>query len=319
MNQAPWTLVDVNGQSRVAGGGVTLLTPYSEDFIRALSVHRPGLDLIDELLRSEHPPYIRDRLEILLARFSDRPSWRVLDFGCGAGASSVVLARLGIGRIVGIDLVNDYAALWRQRLREAGFPAVGTFVQSGQGFMLPFRDEAFDAVFLNGVLEHLLPEERQRLLQEASRLIRRGGHLFISETPNRWFPRNSHTKLWFSEWLPAELAAQLAARWGFRRDFPRSGRTAQFRTGFRGMSIQQVRRILGDTVEPLAVDDRITELEFVLPRNPLERSKRRSQVGAILYGLTRLIARMIGQPVAHLAPHLNLIFRKRTLCPEDCV
>lgn len=313
MSDAAWTLEESNGQCRIQGGGVTLVTPYSEAFIRDLAVRRPGLDLIDELLRSEHPPYIRDRLELLLAPFSDRPTWRVLDFGCGAGASAVVLARLGIRRIVGIDLVNDYAAIWRRRLREAGFPRVGTFVQSGLGFRLPFRDGSFDAVFLNGVLEHLLPEERQSLLQEGVRLIRGGGHLFISETPNRWFPRNSHTKLWLSEWLPAGAAAQVAARWGHRTDFPRAGRTAQFRTGFRGMSVRQIRRVLGRTAIALPTDDRITQLEFILPRNPLEQSARRTRLGAVLYRLTRWAAGLTGRSVAHLAPHLNLVFQKREL------
>lgn len=310
MTNAPWTLETIGDRTRIQGGGVTLVTPYSEEFIRALARFRPGLELIDELLRSEHPPYIRDRLEVLLLPFANRSSWRVLDFGCGAGASAVVLSRLGIGRIVGVDLVNDYAGLWRQRLTEAGYPGVGTFVQSGQGLMLPFRDGSFDAVFLNGVLEHLLPEERRSLLLETFRLIAPGAHLFISETPNRWFPRNSHTKLWFSELLPASLAAAWAARFGIRNDFPRSGRTAQFRTGFRGMSAGQIQGILGINAHPVGTPERVTKFEYVLPRNPLEQSERRNRIGAVLYGVNRALAAVLGRPSSHFAPHLNLIFRK---------
>jgi ubiquinone/menaquinone biosynthesis C-methylase UbiE len=287
-----------------------LATPYSADFIERLAAFRPGMELVDELLRSEHPPYIQDRLAVLLAPFPQRQAWRALDFGCGAGASAVVLARLGVGSIVGVDLVNDYAALWRRRLAEAGFPAVGTFVQSGEGFSLPFRDGSFDAVFLNGVLEHLLPEERRSLLHEMFRLLPVGGHLFISETPNRWFPRNSHTKLWFSELLPARLAAAWAARSGVRRDFPRAGRTAQFRTGYRGMSVAQVQGILGAKARLVPADEGVTRFEYVLPRNPLEQSDRRNRLGAILYGLSRGIAALTFRPASHFAPHLNLVFRR---------
>ena len=312
MSAPPWTIeVEGNG-TRIRGGGVSLRTPYSEEFVRRLGAFRPGLELLDELLRSEHSAYIRDRLAVLLEPFSQRATWRALDFGCGAGASAVVLARLGVGRIVGVDLVNDYAALWRRRLVEAGFPDTGTFVQSGQGFSLPFRNGAFDAVFLNGVLEHLLPEERRSLLLETFRLLPPGGHLFISETPNRWFPRNSHTKLWFSELLPAAWAAAWAARSGVRRDFPRTGRTAQFRTGYRGMSVGQARAILGSRARLVSTDERITRFEYVLPRNPLEQSERRSRLGALLYAISRGIAALTFQPSAHLAPHLNLVFRRNS-------
>ena len=191
MKTDSWSLEEIDAKTRrIRGGGVTLDIPYSKELVEQLAVHRPGLDLLDELLRSEHTPYIQDRLALLLEPFPDRADWRALDFGCGAGGSSTVLARLGIGHIIGVDLVNDYAAIWRRRLEEAGYPEVGTFVQAGESLRLPFRDGSFDAVFLNGVLEHLVPEERRDLLAEARRLVRVGGYLFISETPNRWFPRN---------------------------------------------------------------------------------------------------------------------------------
>jgi ubiquinone/menaquinone biosynthesis C-methylase UbiE len=311
MTERPWSLEETGGNTRlIRGGGISLKIPYSQEFVENLAERRPGLDLIDELLRSEHAPYIQERLAVLLAPFPERSGWRALDFGCGAGASSVVLARLGIGRIFGVDLVNDYAPLWRQRLAEAGFSGVGTFVQAGESFKLPFRSENFDAVFLNGVLEHLLPEERTALLREALRLVNVGGLLFISETPNRWFPRNSHNKTWFSEWLPLPLAARYVSRFGMRGDFPRSGRTALYRTGFRGLSLRQVRRLLGSEVELIPSDSRVTELEFLLPRTPLDASEGRKRLGSKLWGLVRGLTGVTGIPAAYLSPHLNLVFRK---------
>ncbi len=304
-----WTLHESDGLRHLSGGGIHLTTVHSSEFIHRLSRHRKGLDLVDELLRSEHPAYIRDRLELLLEPFPERETWRVLDFGCGAGASAVVLARLGIRSIVGIDRVNDYAALWRQRLDEAGFSGVGQFVQAGTGLALPFRDGSFDAVLLNGVLEHMLPEERVSLLREAVRLARRAGRVLVAETPNRWFPRNSHTKLWFSEMMPVGLAAWMAARLGVRSDFPRSNLEAQYRTGFRGMSVRQIRRITeGCTVEPSC--DRLAELEFTTPRNPLQNASNRSRMGSALCSVVRSISRFTGQPLAYLAPHLNVVIRK---------
>lgn len=306
-----WTLEEGDGGTRrISGGGVTLEIPYSRELVEKLAEHRPGLDLIDELLRSEHPPYIHDRLAVLLAPFPERTSWRALDFGCGAGGSSTVLARLGIGHIIGVDLVNDYAAIWRRRLAEAGYPETGTFVQAGESLRLPFLDESFDAVFLNGVLEHLLPEERRDLLGEARRLLAVGGHLFISETPNRWFPRNSHNKTWFSEALPLPLAARYVARFGMRRDFPTRGRTALYRTGFRGLSVRQIKRLLGPSMSLVPSDERVSELEFALPRTPFDASDKRAQFGRTLWRRVRQLAHISGVPPVYFAPHLNLVFRK---------
>jgi SAM-dependent methyltransferase len=302
---------DQDGRRVVAWGGVRVAVPYSRAFLDALARHRRGRDLLDELLRSEHPPYIHDRLKELLRPHGDVASWRVLDYGCGMGGSSTCLARLGVGRIVGVDLVNDYAGIWRARLAEAGYPGTGTFVQAGDTATLPFREGGFDAVFLNGLVEHLTPEERGRLLKEALRLVRPGGHVFVTETPNRWFPRNSHTKLWASEWLPLGVAARLAARFGPRRDFPTRDRTAIYRTGMRGDSVSGIRRAMGEGAEPVATGDALATMEFLVPRNPLETSARKQRLGPWMLALTRLVSKATGRPVAELAPHLNLAFLKR--------
>lgn len=306
----PYELSDGPAGTRVAGGGVVVDTRHSRAFLADLARLRPGLDLVDELLRSEHSPYLESRLRLALEPFPERRQWRALDFGCGPGGSSVVLARLGLTRIVGLDLVNDYASLWRRRLAENGFAGVGTFVQAGAGMRFPFRAGTFDFVLLNGVLEHMLPEERRDLLRAILELVRPGGRVLVAETPNRWFPRNSHTKLWFSEWIPFAAAATLAHRFRIRDDFPREGRTALYRTGMRGMSAAQVARIAGKlgTIEP--TPDAMARLEFTQPRNPLQNPVARSALGRRLLGAARAVATTTGLPLAWLAPHLNVWIRR---------
>ncbi len=294
----------------VAGGGVVLQTRHSRAFLEDLARVRPGLDLVDELLRSEHSPYLEARLRLAFSGIDGVAGWRALDFGCGPGASSVVLSRLGVRRIVGLDLVNDYARLWRRRLAESGHGGEATFVQAGAGMRFPFRPASFDLVLLNGVLEHLLPEERRTLLGALLDLVRPGGRLLVTETPNRWFPRNSHTKLWFSEWMPFGMAAALAHRFRIRDDFPRDGRTALYRTGMRGMSAGQLARIVGDRGRLEPTPEAMAALEFTLPRNPLQNTASRSRTGERLLRLVRAAARATGVPLAYLAPHLNVWIRR---------
>lgn len=295
----------------VSVGSTRVLVPYSPEFVTSLSRLRPGLDLIDELLRSEHEPYLHVRLGQLLANIPRRESLRLLDFGTGAGGSAVVLARLGFRDIVGIDIVSEYGPLWRRRLDEAGFPGVGSFQLVDENRPLSLPSESFDVMLLNGVLEHLLPEERRFVLEEARRVLRPGGILAIAETPNRWFPRNSHTKLWFSEFLPAALAAKAAVAFGIRGDFPRQNRVAQYRTGFRGMSESQIKKLLGPTMRALPTSPTLARDEFELPRNPLQSSTGRSRMGGWLWRLVALAAKAFRRPPSHFAPHLNLLFEKQ--------
>ena len=304
---AAYTLVDGPGGIEITGGGVVLQTRHSRAFLADLARLRPGLDLVDELLRSEHSPYLESRLRLAFAGTTpaEIAAWRVLDFGCGPGASSVVLARLGVRRIVGLDLVNDYAALWNRRLRESGFPGDAMFVQAGRALQFPFGPGSFDLVLLNGVLEHMLPEERSALLRALLGLVRPGGRVLVTETPNRWFPRNSHTKLWFSEWMPFGVAASLAHRFRIRDDFPSEGRTALYRTGMRGISAGQLAQIVGDLGRVEPTPDAMAALEFTLPRNPLQNPSARSRMGERLLRLALPLARATGVPLAWLAPHLN--------------
>jgi SAM-dependent methyltransferase len=294
----------------VVGGGVVIATRHTRGFIEDLARLRPGLDLLDELLRSEHSPYLEARLRLALDGLGDVSGWRVLDFGCGPGASSVVLSRLGLTRIVGLDLVNDYASLWRRRLAESGHRGEATFVQAGAGMRFPFREGSFDLVLLNGVLEHMLPEERRTLLRGLLALVRPGGRMPVTETPTRWFPRNSHTKLWLSEWLPFGMATALAHRFRIRDDFPRRGRTALSRTGMRGMSAGQVARIVGPLGRIEPTPEAMAILEFTLPRNPLQNPASRSRMGERLLRVARAFARATGVPLAYLAPHLNVWIRR---------
>jgi SAM-dependent methyltransferase len=75
---------------------------------------------------------------------------------------------------------------------------------------LPFGDASFDVVFSNSVIEHLTTLERQ---QRFAKELARVGRCYCVQTPNRWFPVETHLLTPFVHYLPKRLQAPLVRRW----------------------------------------------------------------------------------------------------------
>ncbi len=103
-----------------------------------------------------------------------RPGMRLLDAGCGPGTMTIDLAEIvSPGEVVGIDIEPSQIELARTTAAERG--ASNVRFEVSDLYSLPFPDEAFDAVFLHGVLEHL--RDPVRGLREVLRVLKRGGVL----------------------------------------------------------------------------------------------------------------------------------------------
>ncbi len=98
----------------------------------------------------------------------------VLDYGCGHGMASVVLARRG-GRVTAFDLSGGYVAEARARA-DANGVAVDSVQADGE--RLPFADACFDRVWGNAVLHHL---DLRRAASELKRVLRPGGRAVFCE------------------------------------------------------------------------------------------------------------------------------------------
>lgn len=132
------------------------------------------------------------------SRGLDSHQVRVLDCGCGGGASVEYLANAGF-QAVGIDIAQFRSEQWKERGRLPGV----TFVQA-DAVNLPFANENFDIVLSSGMLEHIgVAEEfdpkyrvmpladqtarRKRFLAGCLRALRPYGVLYIDH-PNGSFP-----------------------------------------------------------------------------------------------------------------------------------
>ena len=114
------------------------------------------------------------------AAYVDIPEGGVgLDVGCGSGALTIACAKRNPkGRFVGIDRWGrEYASFSKNRC-EANAKAEGVsnveFMQ-GDALKLDFPDESFDAVTSNYVYHNIGGRDRQEILLETLRTLKKGG------------------------------------------------------------------------------------------------------------------------------------------------
>jgi SAM-dependent methyltransferase len=227
-------------------------TRYPLDLIREIHACK-ALYTCDEIMREEDPDYVERYLrhEVLgyvdAAEFAGR---RVLDFGCGSGASTLVLSRLLPDcELVGIELEERLLRIARARAGHFGRGNL-RFLQSPCGDDLPGDTGTFDFIVFSAVFEHLLPQERRRLLALLWEHLETGGLLFLNQTPHRYAPVETHTTgLPLVNYLPDELACLAATRLSrrVRRD---DDWETLLRAGIRGGTPGEILGILRDFGEP---------------------------------------------------------------------
>lgn len=222
-------------------------TAYPVELIRKIINAKGAVVLCDEIRRDEDPAYVQACLEKDIFGYLPPESFEnkaLLDFGCGAGASTVILARKLIRtQILGVDLEERWLAIARARARFYGSSNV-EFFRSPAGDQLPKDLGPFDYIVMSAVYEHLLPAERKRLLPQLWNQLKLGGVLFINQTPYRYFPFEGHTsRLPLLGYLPDRIALAYA-----RRFSPRVGSQSSWpellRRGIRGADVGEILTIL---------------------------------------------------------------------------
>ena len=102
-----------------------------------------------------------------------------LDVGCGSGALTIACARRNPqARFIGIDRWGREYASFNKPLCEANARAEGvsnTEFRKGDALRLDFPDESFDAVTSNYVYHNIPSSDRQAILLETLRVLKKGG------------------------------------------------------------------------------------------------------------------------------------------------
>lgn len=222
-------------------------TNYPNELISLILEIKGPAWICDEIARDDDPDYVLKHLETEMRayfRFEDLAGKRILDFGCGSGASTMCLAKLfPESSIVGVELESDLLTVAQGRLDYYGFESV-RLVQSPSGTELPDDLGKFDLVVLSAVYEHLLPRERAVVLPHLWSVVNDNGILFLDQTPHRYFPLELHTtSLPLINYLPDRLTLSAARRFSRRVNKDESWESL-LRAGIRGATIGEIEKHL---------------------------------------------------------------------------
>jgi ubiquinone/menaquinone biosynthesis C-methylase UbiE len=121
---------------------------------------------------------------------------KILDAGCGNGGISIAFASAG-AEVTGVEVEEE---LYNISIQHAKLHDLRVNFLLYDGGRLPLQDNSFDAAVSTSVLEHT--SDPVLYLEEILRVLRPGGSLYLT-FPNKLWPKETHTGLWFLTYIPS--------------------------------------------------------------------------------------------------------------------
>jgi SAM-dependent methyltransferase len=178
------------------------------------------MSTVEALMQGVRRQAREKRAGVFRDAFDIGPGTRILDIGSEDGSAiAAVLAGTAV-QPTNVYIADIDTELTQSGHRRFGFVPVD-IPESGE---LPFEDKFFDIVYCSSVIEHVtVPKEmvwsirsdedfrnRAQLSQRMfASEIRRLGKKYFVQTPNKWFPIESHTWLPFVGYLPRAWQLQV--------------------------------------------------------------------------------------------------------------
>ncbi|HJO92923.1 MAG TPA: class I SAM-dependent methyltransferase [Victivallales bacterium] len=114
--------------------------------------------------------YLNNRIKL-------KNNMRILDVGCGFGNNLRPFLELGYD-CAGTEVTEEMADITQKILDKSGYK---TTIRNGYNTSLPFEDKSFDILLSVNVIHYETSlDEITKAFEEYSRVLRKGGYLFLS-------------------------------------------------------------------------------------------------------------------------------------------
>ena len=135
-----------------------------------------------QVLRSSGLSMFYRKAMLRVAKFHELASnkeMKILDVGCGYGTSLFQLSQLGYKNLHGIEPDETLFQHIPKSIAE---------VRKGMAEKIPYPDETFDVVFVNGALHHILGTKQlyEDACEELDRVLKPDGYIVIMEPGRYW-------------------------------------------------------------------------------------------------------------------------------------
>lgn len=108
-----------------------------------------------------------------------KDNFRILDLGSGTGTLLILLKKKHpLAEVIGIDVDPEVIKLAEQKIKHVGLEIR---IEQGAAEKLPYADDSFDRVLSSLVLHHLNFESKLKALEEAYRILKPGGEIYIAD------------------------------------------------------------------------------------------------------------------------------------------
>lgn len=227
------------------------ITSYPYPLINMIAEVKGAAWVCNEIKRDEDESYIQNAIKNDLLSYAGKDDFknkRILDFGCGSGASTSIVARMfPESEILGVEYVESFVEIARMRKEHYSLQNL-SYLVSPDTESLPENIGVFDYVLFNGVFEHLLPAERHSLFPMIWSYLKTDGILYLTNTPNRLFPLELHTTsgLPFLNFLPDKISLTYSRKFS-KRHLEDMSWEDLLRAGIRGGTINEIMEILNKT------------------------------------------------------------------------
>lgn len=119
--------------------------------------------------------------QLLIEKLDIQSEDKILEIGCGTGATLVEIASRYDNQIYGVDILDEMLSAARERIKQSGCEDKISVQKAGADKPLSFKSNSFDKIYMESVVGFQEINAFKQILSETHRLLKHEGLYIASE------------------------------------------------------------------------------------------------------------------------------------------